>query len=168
MYRWDWGSKSPSLLDLWCTSEAGITRADLYRSGPLAGVACLCDEARGRVYKGGPLPLWTTRRHHIITKEIQTQSYLAEATAVTPYGMHIAGRSGTATLGALPSRWGRRRSERACTASSSITSGACGALPSTRTVPRSDSMRTNSLASNGRGPLPSPSATESQSACRSL
>jgi len=51
-------------------------RADLYRSGPLAGVACLCDEARGRVYKGGPLPLWTVRRHHIITKEKHTQSYL--------------------------------------------------------------------------------------------
>ena len=61
---------------MWCTSEVGITRADLYRSGPLVGVACLCDEARGRVYKGGPLPLWTTRRHHIITKEKLTQSYL--------------------------------------------------------------------------------------------
>ena len=34
------------------------------------------DEARGRVYKGGPLLLWTTRRHHIITKEKHTQSYL--------------------------------------------------------------------------------------------
>ena len=30
----------------------------------------------GRVYKGGPLPLWTTRRHHIITKEKHTQYYL--------------------------------------------------------------------------------------------
>ena len=36
----------------------------------------MCDEARGRVYKGGPLPLWTTRRHHIITNEKLTQSYL--------------------------------------------------------------------------------------------
>ena len=51
-------------------------RADLYRSGPLAGVARSCDEARGRVYKGGPLPLWTTCRHHIITKEKYIQSYL--------------------------------------------------------------------------------------------
>src|SRR6185312_12398576 len=47
--------------------------------GPLAGVACLCDEARGRVYKGGPLPYWTTRRHHIITKEKHNQSYLVVA-----------------------------------------------------------------------------------------
>jgi len=61
---------------LWCTSEVGITRADLYRSGPLAGVACLCDEARDRVYKGGPLPLWTTHRHHIITKEKLSLPYL--------------------------------------------------------------------------------------------
>ena len=51
-------------------------RADLYRSGPLAGVARSCDEARGRVYKGGPLPLWTTLRHNIITKEKYIQSYL--------------------------------------------------------------------------------------------
>ena len=36
----------------------------------------LPDEARGRVYKGGPLPLWTTRRHHVITKEKYIQSYL--------------------------------------------------------------------------------------------
>ena len=76
MYRWDWGSKSSSLLDLWFTSEAGNTRADLYRSGPLAGVACLRDEAKGRVYKGGPLPLWTTRRHHIIIKEKNTLNHI--------------------------------------------------------------------------------------------
>ena len=35
----------------------------------------LPDEARGRVYKGGPLPLWTIRRHHVITKEKYIQSY---------------------------------------------------------------------------------------------
>ena len=51
-------------------------RADLYRSGPLDGVARSCDEARGRVYKGGPLPLWTIRRHHVVTKEKYIQSYL--------------------------------------------------------------------------------------------
>ena len=31
---------------------------------------------RGQDYEGGPLPLWTTRRHLIITKEKHTQSYL--------------------------------------------------------------------------------------------
>ena len=59
-----------------CTLEVGITRADLYRSGPLDGVACLCDEDRGQVYKGGHLPLWTARRHHVTTKEELSQSYL--------------------------------------------------------------------------------------------
>ena len=73
-------------------------RADLYRYGPLVGVACLCDEARGRVYKGGPLPLWTTCRHHIITKEKYTQSYLVVTYSRHPQGMHVPGRSGTATL----------------------------------------------------------------------
>ena len=48
----------------------------LYRSGPLAGVACLCDEARDQVYKGGPLPLWTTRRHHLTYKG-ETHSILS-------------------------------------------------------------------------------------------
>ena len=36
----------------------------------------LPDEASGRVYKGEPLPIWTTRRQHVITKEKYIQSYL--------------------------------------------------------------------------------------------
>ena len=74
---------------MWCTSEVGTTRSDLYRSGPLAGVACLCDEVRGRVYKGGPLPLWTARRFHVITKEELSQSYLGVTYGYHSYGMHF-------------------------------------------------------------------------------
>ena len=48
--------------------------------------------------------------------------------------MHIPGRSGTATMEVLLSRWGRRRPGRAYTASSSITSRVYWALFSTRTV----------------------------------
>ena len=56
--------------------------------------------------------------------------------------MHAPGRSGTATL-EIPQLLGAKA---VWTCLSSITSGPCGALPSTRTVTRSDSMRTNSLA----------------------
>ena len=66
--------------------------------------------------------------------------------------MHISGRSGIATLEVLLNRWGRRRPGRAYTASFIITSGACRALLSTRTVSCSDSMRTTSLALNGSDP----------------
>ena len=74
---------------MWCTSEVGITRPNLYRSGPLASVACLCDEVRGRVYKGGPLPLWTARRFHVITKEELSQSYLGVTYGYHSQGMHL-------------------------------------------------------------------------------
>ena len=66
--------------------------------------------------------------------------------------MHVAGRRGAATLEALLSCWGGRRPGRACTTSSSITSGACRALLCTRTVSCLVCMRTNSLALNGSGP----------------
>ena len=109
----------------------------------------MCDGARGRVYKGGPLPLWTTRRHHIITKEKHNQSYLMVTHSRRPvrhaclwpeWSCHLGGSS--ELLGAK-APW---------TCLSSITSGACRALPSTRTVPCSDSIGTNSLGLNGSGP----------------
>ena len=137
---------------MWCTSEVGITRADLYRSRPLAGVACSCDEARGRVYKGGPLPLWATCRHHIITKEKYIQSYLMLTFSRRPVRHARPWSEWNCHLGDSSVCWGQSWSGRAYTASSSITSGACRALLCTGTISCLVCMRTNSLALNGSGP----------------
>ena len=112
----------------------------------------LPDEARGRVYKGGPLPLWTIRRHHIITKEKYIQSYLM------------------LTFSRRPVSHARPWSEWNCHLGNSSVVGGEGGLyvpvqhhpasprelvgpfPAQELSPRSDSMRTNSLALNGSGP----------------
>ena len=129
---------------------------------------------RGRVYEGGPLPLWTTCWSCLTKPEVGfTRADLYRS------GPHVGTmllqgeilsilsninlqpspcESCSSLVGVeLPpwkflSCWGRRRPGRAYTASSSITSGACRALLSTRTVSCSDSMRTTSLALNGSGP----------------
>ena len=120
-------------LPLWTTCwsclmkpEVGFTRADLYRSGPHICTILLQGEI------------------HSILSNINLQPSPCESCS-SLVGVELPPWK-------FLSCWGRRRSGRACTTSFSITSGACGALPSTRTVTRLDSMRTNSFALNGSGP----------------
>ena len=45
-----------------CPPEAGITRMDLYHSGPHGdATGGRAMSARGRDYQGGPVPLWSTQ-----------------------------------------------------------------------------------------------------------
>ena len=125
---------------------------DLYRSGPLAGVACSCDEARGRIYKGGPLPLWTTCRHHIITKEKYIQSYLMLTFSRRPVRHARPWSEWNCHLGDSSVVGGRGALDVLIQHHPALPRESCRALLCTRTVSCLVCMRTNSLALNGSGP----------------